>query len=88
MALQPHGIQVYGAFGQSVGEEIDKLTAKGLAREVGTSVTAPTGMRVVTLDELKSLFDKAWYKAWWFWAIVGTTVVGGGGLWYWKRKKR
>lgn len=79
-------IQVYGALGQSVGEEVDQLVAKGLAREVGTSVTVPTGMRVVTLSELKSMFGKAWYKTWWFWTLVGTATVGGG-LWYLKRKK-
>lgn len=80
-------VQVYGTFGQSVGEEVDKLVAKGLAREVGTAVTLPPGIREVSLSELKSLFGKAFYKTWWFWTIVGTTVVGGG-VWYWRRSKK
>ncbi len=75
------------ALGASVGDRIDQLIQKGFLSQVGTSAIAPTGVPILTIDELESRFASPWYKKWWVLALAGTAVVGGGILVFRPRRK-
>ena len=76
--------QLANPFGQSIGNRIDTLISDGVIQQVGTSVTKPTAIPEVTIDELEKMF-LPFYKRLWFWALVGTAAAGGTFLYYRRR---